>query len=309
MIILLNGNSNNSHGLRKWEEIRSELEEKYLGHDYKLVHEAAHVTEDLSRQGPWGDHTVVAAGGDGTVNFLLNQLMRLEEKERRQVVLGAIALGSSNDFHKPYSETRRVNGKVHVKLDERHATAHNVGQVDYEDERGRKQSRYFIINASIGVIAQANYFFNTGDRVLNWLKPRMVLGAIYYAAIRTMFSAQNIHAAVTVDGESYSTEVTTLGVFINPHFSGNLRYDLDVTPQSDFLGVALCERMEIRERLRAMCSLARGKFLGLPKTRSWKARSVGIETDSPISLEMDGEVCLARKIKIRLLQGYMKVCQ
>jgi diacylglycerol kinase family enzyme len=309
MIILLNGRSNNDNGLKKWQEIRAELEEKYLGPDYRLIQDGALLAREFELEGPSGDCTVVAAGGDGTVNFLLNQLMRLDEKDRQRVTLGAIALGSSNDFHKPFSAGRRVNGRVHVRLDERHAAAHNVGRVDFDDEQGVRQSRYFIINASVGVIAQANHFFNSGDRALDWLKPRAVLGAIYYAALKTLFTAPNIRATITVDGEAYATEVTTVSVFINPHFSGNLRYDLDITPRSDRLGVALGERMGVADRVRTMLALARGRFQGLPKTRSWKARSVGIETESLTPLEMDGEVSLARNINIRLLQGCVKVCQ
>lgn len=309
MIILLNRHSNNNHGPRKWEEVRAELEEKYLGRDYRLIYDAEDLPEIL-RLTPAADwHTVVAAGGDGTVNFLLNRLMRLEKSERRRIIIGAIALGSSNDFHKPLSDRRRVNGKVHIKLDEGHATSHNVGKVTYEDARGQQRQKYFMINSSIGIIAQANNFFNAGNRPLNWLKPRSVLGAIYYAALKTIFSAPNVPAVITVDGERLATEVTSLSILINPFFSGNLSYDIDVNPQSPFFGVALAERMGTAERLRALISLARSRFQGLAKTRAWKARSVDIQTDSLTPLELDGEVELARNIRIRLLQGYMRVCQ
>jgi diacylglycerol kinase (ATP) len=309
MIILLNRNSNNSHGPRKWEEVRAELEEKYLGHDYRLIYDAEDLPEALRRTPGVGGHTVVAAGGDGTVNFLLNRLMRLEEAERRRIIMGAIGLGSSNDFHKPVSGRRRVNGNVQIKLDESRATAHNVGQVTYEDKRGKSRQKYFMINLSIGIIARANQFFNTGNGLLNWLKPRCVLAAVYYAALKTIFSAPNVPAVITIDGERLNAEVTTLSVLINPYFSGNLSYDIDVNPQSPFFGVALAERMGSAERLRALLSLARSRFRGKAKTRVWKASSVEIQTESLTPLELDGEVELARKIRIRLLQGHMRVCQ
>jgi diacylglycerol kinase family enzyme len=309
MIVLLNRQANNSRGLRKWEEIRGELEDRFLGRDYRVIFDARDLEENLRQETAAVGHTVIAAGGDGTVNFLVNQLMKLEERDRRQIVFGAIGLGSSNDFHKPFSDDRRLNGRVHVKLDKRRARAHNVGQVDFIDTEGKRRSKFFIINASVGIIAKANLLFNSGGRLINWLKPRCVLGAIYYAAIKTILTAQNIPAVVAVDGERCRTEITTLSILISPHFSGNLSYDLDVSPQSDYLGIALAERMGIGERLRALASLARSKFAGLPKTRIWRGRSVEIQTGSPVALETDGEVCLASDIRVRLLQGYMRVCQ
>jgi len=113
---------------------------------------------------------------------------------------------------------------------------------------------------------------------------------------------------MTVDGKSLDTEMTCLSVLINPHFSGNLCYDLLVSGQSPYFGVALCERMGIRERMQTMLSLARSKFSGLPKTRSWQADHLEIESASPTPLELDGEVYLARKIEIRLRQGALRVC-
>jgi len=308
MIVLLNKSSNNGNGLRKWERVRPALEGRYLGRNYRLFTDARELVEHLRRELDGGESTVVAAGGDGTVNFLLNALMGLGDEIRRRVILGAIGLGSSNDFHKPVSEVHRLDGEVPFKVDDRNAVAHNVGQADFEDEQGKHQRRYFIINASVGVIAQANHFFSRGNRLLNWLKPRSVLAAIYYAAIKTLFSARNIPARISLEGETVDAEVTTLSILINPHFSGNLSYDLDVNPQSDYLGVALCERMGIAERLRTMAALARSRFQGLPKTRSWKVRSLELDPDSPTALELDGEVCLARNIKIRLLRGFMRVC-
>ncbi len=309
MIVLLNSSSNNGKGLQKWEEVRPELEERFLGRDYRLIYDAKDLVKYLRQELDRGERTVVAAGGDGTVNFLLNNLMKLEDRQRRRVIIGAIGLGSSNDFHKPASERHRVNGHVLFKLDDRNAIAHNVGRVDYVDERGTAQRKFFMINCSVGVIAQANYFFNSGDGLLNWLKPRFVPAAIYYAALKTLVSAPNIPAKITIEKAIISTEVTTLSIVINPHISGNFSYDLDVTPQSDFLGVALCERMGITERLKTLFFLARSKFQGLPKTRSWKVRSLEIQPESVTALELDGEVSLARDIKIQLLQGYLRVCQ
>jgi diacylglycerol kinase (ATP) len=309
MLVLLNKYSNNGKGFQKWEEFKDELEEKYIGRNYSLISDFAGLSDNLHREFKRGERTFVAAGGDGTINFLLNQIMHMKERERSQLVVGAIGLGSSNDFHKPFSENSFLSNKVPLKLNHKNAVEHNVGQVDFEDENGKWQRKYFIINCGLGVVAQANYLFNSKDKVVKWLKSKWVMGTIWYAALKTLIAAQNIPAKIMIGDENYKTEVTNLSVIINPHLSGNFCYDFKISASSDYLAIALCERMGLLLRLRTILSLTRGKFLGLPKTRSWMTNRIEILPTSLTPLELDGEVYLARSIKIELLQGVLKVSQ
>jgi diacylglycerol kinase (ATP) len=309
MLILLNKYSNNGKGLQKWEKFKSEIEEKYIGRHYSLVSDFAGLNDSLRGEFMRGERTFIAAGGDGTINFLLNQIMQMKAGDREQLVMGAIGLGSSNDFHKPFSEDNFISDKVPLKLNHKKAAEHNVGQVDFEDENGDWQRKYFIINCGLGVVAQANYLFNSKDRIVRRLKSKWVMGTIWYAALKTLLAAQNIPARIMIGNEIYKTDVTNLSVIINPHVSGNFCYDFKVSANSDYLGVALCERMGISSRLRTFLSLTRGKFVGLPKTRAWRTSRIEIYPNSSTPLELDGEVYLARSIRIKLLRGVLKVSQ
>ncbi len=307
MLVLLNKNSNNGKGLKRWEKFRPELEEKSILRKYSVMSDPEKFSQYLRKELKKGERFLVSAGGDGTIHFLMNQVMKIKKRVRQELVLGAIGLGSSNDFHKPYSPAKHKNGRMPIRLDHENAVLHNVGQVDFEDESGKWQRKYFLINSSIGIIAQANYLFNSGEKIIQWLKSRWVEGTIWYSALKTLFASRNVPVKIKIGKERYSTEATSLSVVINPHVSGNFCYDFNLSPQSDFLGVALCEKMGILSRLRTLFSLARSKFLGLPKTRSWTTDAIEIIPSTLTPLELDGEVYVARRIKIKLLQGVLKV--
>ncbi len=245
MIVLLNKYSNGGKSVKKWEESKPELEGKYFRGNYTLISDFEDFSKRLYNEFDKGERVIIGAGGDGTINFLLNQIMQMKKEERSELTMGAIGLGSSNDFHKPFSEDKYLSCKVPLKLDCENAADHNVGQVDFEDENGKWNRKYFIINCSIGIIAKANYLFNSKEKVIKWLKSKWVMGTIWYAALRTLFAAKNVPAEIKVENKKNSTEVTSLSVVINPHVSGNFCYDFNINSQSDYLGVGLCEWMGI----------------------------------------------------------------
>jgi diacylglycerol kinase (ATP) len=308
MWILLNGHSNNGRGLRRWRESRSELETKFLGREYRVEENPVDLAARLREEYARGERVFVAAGGDGTVNYLLNAIMTADGIAPAEITLGAIGLGSSNDFQKPYSADRRTRAGVPFRLDAARAVPHNVGRVDYQDATGRDRSRFFVINGSLGIIARGNYLFNSDERLVRWLKPKWVAGTIWYLTLRTLLSSKNIPLRLAVADDRLETEATTLSVILNPHFTGNLSYDCGDYSRKDAFGVALCERMGTTERLRTLSSLTKARFRGLPKTRFWESPAIEIDPAEPTPFEMDGEVVLAKKIRVQLVKGALKTC-
>ena len=84
MIILLNKYSNNGAGLKKWKYLRNQLEKKYIQQDYTVVSQFEGFDQRLQAEFDRGERILIAAGGDGTVNFLLNSIMKMKKNNKNR---------------------------------------------------------------------------------------------------------------------------------------------------------------------------------------------------------------------------------
>jgi diacylglycerol kinase family enzyme len=304
MIVYLNPMACAGTAAKRWQALRPALEAGPLHAGYELISDAAELPCRLAERSETGG-LVVAAGGDGTVNLVASALMGLPEPLRRAWALGAIGLGSSNDFHRPRAD-RRLRLPA-LRMDASRARPRAVGQVRFVDAQGASRRALFLLNASVGVVALGNHVFNVPGAAGRALKRHWTTGAICHAALRAVLGGRDVDARVAVDGVSWTARVTNAHVLLSPYVSGGLRYGLDIQAERAF-AIALCEGLGRGARFATMLALARGRFGGRVGTRLLAGRSVEIDPVALTPLELDGEVCLARSMRFDHLPGALNVC-
>jgi diacylglycerol kinase family enzyme len=247
-----------------------------------------------------GVRAFIAAGGDGTVNAVIDALVRLRGAiALDDLTLGAVGLGSSNDAHKPIE---REIGGIPVRIDAQRAAPRDVGIARWDGGE-----RAFLVSASVGVTAAANALFNREDPALRFLKRWWVDGAILWAAVRTIATWRNLPAKLVVNEMSSAIALTHLGVAKTPWLAGGLHYDTPVEPGR--FAVNLCEDMGRLRTIRTLAALAHGRFIGLPGTRSWSAPAASVVLDEPCDLELDGEIVRASRVSFELLPERIRLCR
>jgi diacylglycerol kinase family enzyme len=126
------------------------------------------------------------------------------------VAIGAVGLGSSNDFHKPFHPEAFING-IAVRIDFQSAFHCDVIRIDYRDIEGRWGTRFCLINGSIGITAAANAIFNSRLRIIRMLQRASVNAAITAAALKAIFTYPNIPCRLTVEGSLCGSPKATAG--------------------------------------------------------------------------------------------------
>ena len=308
MIVFLNPASCGGQGEALWRKIEPSLRERGITAKTLTPKTAANIQESIEAEYARGEREFVAAGGDGSVNAILNGLLTaLPAPERKNVALGAIGLGSSNDFHKPFSEARTING-VPVKINFSLAALRDVGILEFEDN-GKIVTRYFLVNASVGLTADANRFFNSPDTLLSLLKRTYTPSAIMYAALLTILRFSNRPFDIRTE-TAFRTGValTNLNILKSPHVSGTLTYPLPPAYDTGRLDCFVASSMGIGERLRLLRSLSRGKVPVTTKLETLHCSNLTATSGSPFAVEFDGEIAMTPEARFSVLQQHLRVC-
>ena len=308
MTIYINPYSGAGRALDRWDFLRAKIESSNGPLTSHIVRDRQQwdllVRESLAK----GERRFVAAGGDGTVNILLNTLLAISTPQvLSEIILGAIGLGSSNDFHKPVAPENLIQG-IPCKIDFNKPATRDIG-VLYFQNGDQRMTKYFIINASIGVTATANYLFNHPGRILRFLKKYSVDAAIYYSAFRTIMLHRNIPVLMQIaENRVINSQLSNLAIIKNPNFSGSLHYGIEARYQSFDFDVFSCHGMGKTDLLRLLYHCANGGATTMPNMDHWVLPSLTVKAGSPYALEYDGEVVQTDFCRFSLLPTTMKVC-
>jgi len=307
MRIFVNPVCRYGRGRRIWALVEPALHQRFGGFDAEEIRSVEGFESQVSTALATGERVFIAAGGDGTVNLLLNTLLNFGATGD-DVILGAVGLGSSNDFHKPFRPESFVE-RIPVRMDWQNAVACDVIAVRYQNGGDGFSRRYCLINASIGLTAEANALYNSRPRSIALVQRISHEAAVVTSALQTIARYRNISAELSLEHQPAEPfRVTNLGVIKNPHFAGGLCYDTAIRPDDGQLGVNLCAGMTKWEAVMTLLRLYRKDFAGHPKTYSWLAGEFGLKSKTPFALEMDGEVVKTDRAVFNVLPGLMRCC-
>lgn len=256
--------------------------------DRCTVHETAHRGQatDLARKASAAADLIVSAGGDGTLNEIVNGCQQAGEADLavRLPTIGVLALGSANDFLK----TARLQGTADEVLALAAAGMHrpiDIGRVHYTEVDGRRASRYFVNVADIGIGAAVVQELERSSR-------RFGANLSYLRAIFAAFLKYRNPLLSVESDEGLDWRGPALAVV-----AGNGRCfgsGLFATPQADLedgrLDITLIGDVSVVDFIRKLPALKRAELISHPQVFYHRARRATISSgDLASAVEADGE--------------------
>lgn len=306
MNIILNTKSGGGTAVKKWKSICQVLQFNGSTKTF-VIGKNGSLDRFILDSVKKGETDFIIAGGDGSINYFLNRcidLLKLTELEK--IKLGAIGIGSSNDFHKPFLQQNVLNSIPH-KLNFKEAISRDVGCIQYEcDDKILK--KYFLINASLGITAEGNNFFNNPDFILRFLKKLNTQTAIIYTILKNILTYKNFKIKMEVNNESFIANISNLGILKSPYFTGKLRFQSDPLLNNGLFDVHLYSSLSKIKLLKLFYNLSNGKSDNSLNKKFWRTNRIKISSEKEFAVEFDGEVITTKCAEFSVIPELITVC-
>jgi len=234
-----------------------------------------------------GYRWLVAVGGDGTVNEVVNGCLDPATDRARipGTAISVVMRGTGNDLRRTLTGARSLGGDLRAIRDGQ-PQPWDIGKVTYVDNAGRRRQRYFANLASFGISGAI-------DRRVNharWSRYAGAKATFLSAALKTLRTYRNPSVNLTVDGRRHDAGPVFLACIANGRYAGGgMQFAPTADPGDGRFDLVVMADIKRGQAVRALPRLYRGTHIN--EMHVWSKRCTRIEADSDalVLLDIDGE--------------------
>jgi diacylglycerol kinase (ATP) len=232
-----------------------------------------------------GTTRIVAVGGDGHLNEVLNGFIQNDVQLNPQATLSFVMSGTGCDFQRSLGISGKWQTAVE-KLKDAPIREIDVGKVSYTAADKTKQIRYFDNIASFGLSGAVDHYIDN-SRLGNFLGGTMLF---LWATIKTVFTHPNQTILYSIDDGPQEEICTRLGLLANGRYFGGAMH---AAPQAELddglLDLLMLKEISLAKFLWHLPKIYRGTHLELPEIYFRKVRKFTAISSEQVILDIDGE--------------------
>ncbi len=304
-LLIVNPSAQNGQLGRRWPELGATLRRELGSFEEAMTSGPGDATRLAREAVEAGVDTVVAVGGDGTTNEVVNGFFDGDRARGSTTALAVLPFGTGGDFRKSIGLPPDTRTAARV-LAERQLRTIDVGHLELTGRDGAPQTRIFVNIASFGVSGLVDEYVNQTSKRLGGRLSFML------ATARAGFTYDNQRVRLVFDGDSAGAVDVTIylvAVANGRYFGGGM----NIAPQAELddgqFDVVAMGDVSKWELLRHGRRIYNGTHLELEKVSHRRARTVRAEPvgKEPVRLDVDGETPGILPATFRLLPGALRL--
>lgn len=247
-----------------------------------------------------GFDLIVAVGGDGTLNEVVNGMIENGKAVNPNAALGVISSGTGTDFIRTANIPRDLllaakqlaRATQNIPLD--------IGAIQCQSN-GKPALRYFANVAGMGfdaqVIARLENMGKRGSGTLPY----------YSALLATISNFHNLDLKLNIDGKQIQGKLNPIVVCNGKYFGGGMMIGPNAVLNDGKFHVVYGHDFTALELLLATPKLYNGTILSHPKAVEYVAETVTVESTERVLIQADGELVGEGPATFRILPHALKL--
>jgi len=293
---VVNPASGNGRGMRAWEKVRNELIKDKIDYQVRITEkggEARQLTKELLKNGPI--EKIVAIGGDGTLNEVVNGLVDAEV----DCLIGHIPAGSGNDFARAY----------HIPMEPVEAW-----KCMKEGERV-KSIDLLVMSDRVAVNAIGAGFDGKIAKIANEAFYKKMcnaigLGKLAYiiSMLRVLFSYLPSNIKLEIEEEVHDLKDVWMIVVSNiANYGGGMQICPHAVSDDGRAEVCVIRNINRWQLLLAFPKIFTGEHINHPAVHFYHGRNIQIKSEESLDVHVDGEAIAMTPIKVTLLANRLRI--
>lgn len=266
---IYNPHSGDKSILKKLDLIIEMYQEKGLIIEFYRIEQQKDVENAFKDFNPNRFSHVLIAGGDGTVDSVINAMYRLNIK----LPIAILPTGTANDFAK----------FLGIPTDIEEACKNILSSIVKTVDIAKINDRYFVNVASTGLFAEVSQKTDIN------LKNTIGKLAYYIKGIEELPNFKKINIKIESKECSYDGETYLILVF-NGKTAGNFNIATKSKINDGLLDVIVFKAMPVKEMFYLLLTIFKGEHITSENVLYFKTDKIKIECNDSISTDIDGEI-------------------
>jgi len=230
-----------------------------------------------------GFERVIAAGGDGTFNEVINGFYLDGERISKSAALSVLPMGTGGDFSRYLNNKNDIN-YICKLLEQDHKDACDIVRARFTGWDGKPTERYYLNIFDTGIGSATCYYINQKSKALGGFL------SFLSATLRSLATYKNQYLTVKVDGtEVYRGKSAVTAVANGKFFGGGVMIAPHAKIDDGLLDIVIIEDLSKLEFLKNLPKAYKGEHLTHPQVQYFQGETVSIQSEEKLLLELDGE--------------------
>jgi YegS/Rv2252/BmrU family lipid kinase len=277
--VIINPNSGNFRLNKNFQVVKDAFASNNITAEFHFTtgrHHAEKISSELLQR---GKTSIAVAGGDGTLNEVVNGIFSAGTHRTEETVLCVIPAGTGNDWCKSFGVPSDFCRAVEL-INEGRMINQDIGKICF----GTGSTRYFANAAGFGFDAEV------ASRV-NMEKSKNSNGKLVFLKnlLMSLLKSESRRMRLTVDDETIEEEIFSIAVGIGKYNGGGMMQLPAAVVDDGLFDITIIKKISKLQVIINTKNLYDGTFISHKSVISMKAKKIAIVSEHTVLAETEGE--------------------